>query len=190
MRQASIHRSIDYHRVEHDREHRPDSLELAFADVWEQENESEPGVNRGHGILQALMMNRGDFLGSQQARLIITRRDAAVAATAIQWLGTNVGGGFLHKVFQKAGWELLGPRQVRFKERMRAEQNRLLTQASDLSKRASDLADRERLLGRERAEFKEQQANFLALMLTANRRLFQRTEIVTVPRRLIRLGDE
>lgn len=81
------HRSSEYRRVEFC------EREKTFADEWEKENQEIPGLNSGMGIMQHLT----DVLEGG-----MTARDACVAASAIQWLGTNCGLGFLGKVVQNS----------------------------------------------------------------------------------------
>lgn len=59
--------------------------EIAFAEEWKEENDWK-GQRRN--LLQALVPNA-------------TERDAEVAATIIQWLGSNVGMGFIIEVMRK-----------------------------------------------------------------------------------------
>lgn len=56
--------------------------EASFAKAWQHINRDEIGVN---DIITHIIPNYTD-------------RDAAVAATIIQWLGSNVGMAFLHGV--------------------------------------------------------------------------------------------
>jgi len=77
------HRSSEYSRTQNC------ERELTFADCWEEENQEVPGLNSGMGIMQHLT----DALDGG-----MTARDACVAASAIQWLGTNCGLCFLGKV--------------------------------------------------------------------------------------------
>lgn len=118
-----VHRSMDYRRVESDRRLRTEgaimversdtpTLEESFAYEWEAENVPQPGVNQGHGVLQNLMFDPTSGRGWRSdgvCREVITQRDARIVATIVQWLGTNVGSGFLHRVFEKAGYQLLHP---------------------------------------------------------------------------------
>jgi hypothetical protein len=57
--------------------------EKAFTDLWQQEQESH--------LLEYL-------LGSDNQKGNVSERDAQVAATVIQWLGTAVGQSFIEKV--------------------------------------------------------------------------------------------
>jgi len=61
-------------------------LENAFAIQWKEECSREPRINGGQGILDCLVQGE------------VTQRDAHVAASVIQWLGTNCGQSFLHEV--------------------------------------------------------------------------------------------
>lgn len=61
--------------------------EAAFADLWEQMQESH--------TLEYL-------LGQNNARHSISHRDALVAATVVQWLGTPVGNDFMKKALANA----------------------------------------------------------------------------------------
>lgn len=76
-------------------------LEAAFAKHWEEENEPESSVNHGCGLLQNLF-----FAGSwpfQKCVHMVTRSERYVAATVIQWLGTNCGFAFLQEVLRSEG---------------------------------------------------------------------------------------
>ena len=68
--------------------------EKILADMWERENDpvAMRGTNGGWGILSALLREHP------------TQRDAFVAATIIQWLGTNVGFCFLVKMIEAMGY--------------------------------------------------------------------------------------
>jgi hypothetical protein len=107
--ESVVHRGLDYARVERDRHltpnEMPPTLEVAFAEEWERENVPQPGLNQGHGVLQNLMCEPN----SHVLRETITQRDASIVATAIQWLGTNVGRAFLQSVFGQAEYTLGHP---------------------------------------------------------------------------------
>lgn len=67
-------------------------LEQAYHDAWIEENKEGPC--KGAGLLQWLLgENNKPAYG-------MTDRDALVAATVIQWLGSPVGKGFIEKVQQ------------------------------------------------------------------------------------------
>ena len=64
-------------------------LERVFADEWKEMNDGE---GRGHGILAYLLAENPN-----RPRNEVSDRDAEVAATVIQWLGSNVGQCFLSR---------------------------------------------------------------------------------------------
>lgn len=66
--------------------------ELAFHEQWVKEQD-------GTGILFSHLSNLG-FLP-------MTQRDATLAATLIQWLGTNVGFAFLEDALKRAGFKIV-----------------------------------------------------------------------------------
>lgn len=72
-----------------DRLNHPDfsAKERAFAKEWADSVHTTPSSKGDYHILEALVPNA-------------TERDAAVAATIIQWLGTNVGSSFLSHVIE------------------------------------------------------------------------------------------
>jgi len=67
-------------------------LEKAYHDAWVEENKGN--LCRGVGILQWLM---GD---NNKPADDLTDRDALVAATVIQWLGSPVGQCFVARVLE------------------------------------------------------------------------------------------
>jgi len=89
MKNNQIHTGLHARRLTNDG---PSSLrEKAFADQWQEEQQ--------HDLLAYLL---GD--GSHKAGF--SPRDAAVAATVIQWLGTSVGQSFLDKVDQSGALQM------------------------------------------------------------------------------------
>ncbi len=70
--------------------------EKGFADRWEEENEGKPYRNYGQGLLDALLP---DYMSA-------TVRDKFVAATVVQWLGSNCGMSFLHEALKPSGNEI------------------------------------------------------------------------------------
>lgn len=99
-----VHVSIDSKR------RRWSVREEALARLWEHENRPRPGINYGHGVLQDLMFSpRGHFASLYQGtcRHIIRNRDAAIVATVVQWLGTNVGFGFLERALKMMGKRII-----------------------------------------------------------------------------------
>ena len=99
-------------------EHNP--MEKAFADQWKAENEL-------HDILQGLFRDGYDHV------LSINARDAFVVATVIQWLGTNVGRGFLWSALQRVGYVVVSEKTwADYRPRTaRTELQRLLKEVSN-----------------------------------------------------------
>lgn len=84
--------------------------EKAIAEQWEKENADGVSFGAHWGgqrvpLIVALLM--GDE-GSPD----VTQRDATVAATVLQWLGSNVGFCFLQDAFRKAGYDVRYTRGV------------------------------------------------------------------------------
>lgn len=67
--------------------------ERVFLRHWRKENKRVSGTNGGCGVLELILSE--DPNGHA---VDLTQRDATVAATVIQWLGTNCGYAFLHEV--------------------------------------------------------------------------------------------
>ena len=65
--------------------------EMIYAEHWKKVNKNIRGLNDGYGHLELLLSN--DLVLVRPA--IITQRDAFVAATVIQWLGSSIGQGFI-----------------------------------------------------------------------------------------------
>jgi hypothetical protein len=113
-RAKAKHRGIDYYRVLLDRQQKCEGMEATFADEWAREN-----AERGPIIDQLAMLpcRRGDE-GAAETRGIggyqrcaleggANARDRVVAATIVQWLGTNVGSSFLYETLRKCGYKLV-----------------------------------------------------------------------------------
>lgn len=84
MHGKTIHTGVRHIRTESDG---PSAIrEKAFSEQWRAEQESD--------LL-------GHLLSNDNKTATYSDRDAEVAATIIQWLGTNVGQGFLMKVGKK-----------------------------------------------------------------------------------------
>lgn len=107
------HRGMSYRRIEHShREH-------AFAKAWERENTPTVGAGlRDFGVVQALMFNQNPhaagaprahpcFWWEYPLRFWITNKEAAIAATVIQWLGSNVGFDFLRRTLAACGYKVV-----------------------------------------------------------------------------------
>lgn len=83
--------------------------EKAFRDHWLKENDPRAGVNHGNGILQDLFIavDNKSPLFSRRYLELIQPRDCAIVATAIQWLGTNVGWCFLEETMKDCGYHIM-----------------------------------------------------------------------------------
>lgn len=79
------------HQGLHPYRYKDNPMENRFAAKWQEENDR----TIGNGLLEYLL---GD--GSKAAR-DVTDRDRLVAATVVQWLGSQVGQHFLKKVLRK-----------------------------------------------------------------------------------------
>jgi len=74
--------------------------ERIFAELWEQENKRDPAINFGNTALESILNTipwRERYLSLATPKPVtpISQRDADVAATVIQWLGTSCGKAFL-----------------------------------------------------------------------------------------------
>jgi hypothetical protein len=78
--------------------------EKIFSDQWRRENEGVPScLNGGKGVLELIVCSGED------GRLVrdLTQLEAAVAATVVQWLGSNVGWCFLEQCVEGCGYSLV-----------------------------------------------------------------------------------
>lgn len=114
-----VHRGLQYRRNKYPSNYR----ERVFSEEWEKECAAVRGTNYGQGILQDLMLvpnNHApdrfkglwptfDVFGWWGVRwaFVINQRDATIAATVVQWLGTNCGFCFLEKVLRRCGYRLV-----------------------------------------------------------------------------------
>lgn len=100
------------------------NFEQVFSDAWlveaapnHQPIDSVPASmgwrRRGRGLLETLMVQPvdaskpstrgGGSWANTRTAFVITPRDRKIVATIIQWLGTNVGMGFLHEALRRCG---------------------------------------------------------------------------------------
>lgn len=99
-------RGYDYRRTFYQH---GNNRERVFADKWEEENKPISWLNHGWGSLQDLFFEYHppfDRLGIATCAKVLTNRDRMVAATAIQWLGTNCGWRWLEETLLKCGYKL------------------------------------------------------------------------------------
>ena len=78
-----------------------DGPEKIFAELWLEENKRLTGINHGYITFECILNTvRVAYCGEQLEGHLFTeptQRDADVAATIIQWLGTGIGKCFLEK---------------------------------------------------------------------------------------------
>lgn len=82
--------------------------ESAFAAQWEEEN-------RKDDLLAKLMnthLQRDGLAASLKSAVWPTQRDASLAATVVQWLGSHVGFGFLEDALRRADLWVIGLREA------------------------------------------------------------------------------
>jgi hypothetical protein len=91
------HKGLHTNRLHPDAEN---PREVAFSQEWAEQNERRTG--KPHGTLEYLL---GDGTGPCSFAGIVhpTQDQATVAATVIQWLGSNVGMSFLANALEKCG---------------------------------------------------------------------------------------
>lgn len=89
----------------------PNDIENALSSHWKKENKKEAHINHGQGILQDLFYetegNPMNLMNPVQRVMKINNRDRLVAATVVQWLGTNCGKCFLNEALKDAGYEIV-----------------------------------------------------------------------------------
>lgn len=85
-------------------------IEKALADAWEKENEPNRSIGFGYGLLQDLFCKpdeRFGYAAGGTATKVLTDDERMVAATAIQWLGSNCGWAFLQEALSSAGFKIV-----------------------------------------------------------------------------------
>lgn len=87
-----IHKGFSYSRTQMVQNFRDTTREKALAEKWEIDNPA-PGQFGIQPILNALVPD-------------CTQRDAQVAATVIQWLGSEVGFNFLKEALGSVGYDI------------------------------------------------------------------------------------
>ena len=96
-----VHRGLSYIRTKHDLEYRDREREKALAQAWEGANADNPGLPP---LMQTLIPGH-------------TQAQATAAATAIQWLGSEMGFPFLVKALADAGYDVVDTRAPKAKAR-------------------------------------------------------------------------
>ena len=83
-------------------------IEKAFYEQWLKENEPIAHINNGQGLLQDLFIERNaDHPFSRKWVTEINNRDRMIAATVIQWLGTNCGMAFLQDALKRIDYRII-----------------------------------------------------------------------------------
>lgn len=102
-----------------------DELEKAFSERWAAANDrSWPRLN---DTLQKILTRPnkprdGFWYGEGHKRAFwVCQRDATIAATVIQWLGTNCGFAFLRQCLEDAGYQIVETEKARELHRARLE---------------------------------------------------------------------
>ena len=98
-------------RIE-DESHSP--IEAAFRDAWRQQHEFQDLLDQLLRVpcsgtdAQRITGQLGDELGQHWKQPLgeATERDRVVAATVVQWIGSNCGMSFLREALSQAGYEL------------------------------------------------------------------------------------
>ncbi len=88
--------------------------EHSYAKKWKEENHRKPGLNGGYGTLESLLSDKNN-------QWQLTQRDAYVAATLIQFLGTNGGSCLLWEVERNAT-KLDNEKKIKEKEKFFGDQ--------------------------------------------------------------------
>lgn len=83
--------------------------EAAFAQVWEDECKERKWINYGYGLIQDLFFtgNRNFIFPQVICHHEVTDSERFVAATVVQWLGTNCGMSFLEEALSKCGYKIV-----------------------------------------------------------------------------------
>jgi hypothetical protein len=101
-----IHRGVSMHRVKDEPESGPERREKALSDMWHMLNADKQDT--GHHFTLATLLaedgNQGPW--SMKMKSPFNQAAASAAATAIQWLGSPVGFGYLERAFKDAGYEI------------------------------------------------------------------------------------
>lgn len=103
-----VHKGVLFRRTQDDCHH--GRMEKAFAEHWDREQKPKAYVNYGVGALAWIVTGRfeknifgHDWTPHPEE---LTQRDATVAASVVQWLGTNVGFCFLEETLRDAGYRI------------------------------------------------------------------------------------
>src|SRR6185437_2360866 len=141
-----IHRSLNP-----DRE--GNAAEEIYLRRWQQEQDKGPHVNYGYGLLEQLLTPTRirerrffSFPGEPYFVPPISQRDAEVAATVVQWLGTNCGRCFIESAekeiaecrAERVAMEIQSLRRTCGRERVIPHHEHLARQAANSAMRPDD----------------------------------------------------
>lgn len=87
-----IESAIDPEHISLQRDRLTNPSERIYWEEWLKEQERHPGLNHGFTMLEFVLCPSGQAYPDRP-----TQRDAHVAASVIQWIGTNCGRGFVDK---------------------------------------------------------------------------------------------
>lgn len=96
------------------------TLERALAERWEEQNRRDDGTSLDE-ILARLMERQP------------TAAEAEAAATAVQWLGTNIGRWWLDMALHAAGYKMLAPFEVTRMDKVAEAEQKVMLEAMQLS---------------------------------------------------------
>lgn len=86
--------------------------ELEFAALWAEWCRGRKNINSGVGTFDMLMTDAHPddplmmIWKSRLPKIAIDDSHRAVAATVVQWLGTNIGQSFIHEAMLRAGYRM------------------------------------------------------------------------------------
>lgn len=110
LRLGGVHKGYKHERMKYT----DNELEKLFYKEWKEENKNRPHINYGYGALQDLFCyydKSTPVLNRTRFHIVTNKRDQYIAATIIQWLGTNCGFAFLKSVLAKAGYDIVKRKQ-------------------------------------------------------------------------------
>lgn len=103
-----VHESLHKDRLDHP----ASALERAYAAAWREENVKS--WQFGGPLLQVLLTVGPEnpfaiFVDTEKRKRVyeVNQRDAHVAATVVQWLGTNIGRMFVEDILKGEGFKLV-----------------------------------------------------------------------------------
>lgn len=130
-----LHRGARFYRTDDEKCTNP--RERSLAEDWNKINTSDP---LGWSLLDHLLDENEDptlNFGSNRIVKGCSERDHLIAATVVQWLGSNVGQGFLERATAKADAAYVEWRK-KYDERQRAEHLAAQRRASALCRARAD----------------------------------------------------